>query len=88
MLTKCTQIGINLSAWLCLYISFSTRLVHFCGYVFHLININQFTERNHPEEYKDDPCRMRQVLNIHIWLDFYEDDMSPWVLSSIHIQQS
>jgi hypothetical protein len=24
---------------------------------------------------------------IRIWLDFYEDDMSPWVLSSIHIQR-
>jgi hypothetical protein len=32
-------------------------------------------------------CRLRQVLMIRIWLDFYEDDMSPWVLSSIHIQR-
>jgi hypothetical protein len=27
------------------------------------------------------------VLIIYIWLDFYED-MSPWVLSSIDIQQT
>jgi hypothetical protein len=32
-------------------------------------------------------CRLRQVTLIRIWLDFYEDDMSPWVLSSIHIQR-
>ncbi len=25
--------------------------------------------------------------NIRNWLDFYEDDMSPWVLFSIHIQR-
>jgi hypothetical protein len=25
---------------------------------------------------------------IRIWLDFYEDDMLPWVLSSIHIQRA
>jgi hypothetical protein len=24
---------------------------------------------------------------LRIWIDFCEDDMSPWVLSSIHIQQ-
>jgi hypothetical protein len=26
----------------------------------------------------DDPCRLRQVIIVHIWLDFYEDDMLPW----------
>jgi hypothetical protein len=41
----------------------------------------KYTERNHPKEYSGDPCRRRQVL-IRIWLDFYKDDMSPWVLSS------
>ncbi len=32
-------------------------------------------------------CSLRHVLIIRIWLDFYEDDMSPWVLASIHIQR-
>ncbi len=35
----------------------------------------------------DDPCRLRPVIIIRIWLDFYEDDMLPWVLASIHIQR-
>jgi hypothetical protein len=45
------------------------------------------TEINHPKECQDDPCRLIQVINIRIWLDFYEDDMSPWVQSSIRIQR-
>ncbi len=45
------------------------------------------TEINHPNECKDDPCRLRQVIIKRIWPDFYEDDLSPWVLSSIHIQR-
>ncbi len=31
--------------------------------------------------------RLRQVIFVRIWLDFYEDDMSPWVLSSIRFQR-
>ncbi len=38
-------------------------------------------------DYNYGHCRLRQVLMIRIWLDFYEDDMLPWVLSSIHIQR-
>jgi hypothetical protein len=45
------------------------------------------TEIHHPKECQDDPCRLIQVINIRIWLDFYEDDMSPWVLSSKRIQR-
>jgi hypothetical protein len=33
-----------------------------------------------------DPYRLRQVIIVRIWLDFYEDNMLPCVLSSIHIQ--
>jgi hypothetical protein len=46
----------------------------------------KYTERNHPKEYEGDPCCLRHLLILGIWLDFYEDDMSPWILSSIHIQ--
>jgi hypothetical protein len=41
-----------------------------------------------PQKMLDDPCRLRQVIIVRIWLDFYEDDMLPWVLASIHIQRS
>jgi hypothetical protein len=34
-----------------------------------------------------DGCHLRQVIVIRIWLDTYEDDIFPWVLSNIHIQQ-
>jgi hypothetical protein len=39
-----------------------------------------------PQKISVDPCRLRQVIIIRIWLDFYEDDRLPWVRSSIHIQ--
>jgi hypothetical protein len=59
-------------------------------YVAKLIHnkIFKLPEIDHPKECRDDPCRLRQVIIIRIWLDFYEDDMSRWVLSSIHIQRS
>jgi hypothetical protein len=41
----------------------------------------KYTERNQPKEYQGDPCHLRQLLILRIWLDFYEDDMPPWVLS-------
>ena len=31
--------------------------------------------------------RLRHVIIVRIWLYFCEDDMSPWVLFSIHIQR-
>jgi hypothetical protein len=31
--------------------------------------------------------RLKQVIITRICLDFYEDDMLPWVMSSIHIQR-
>ncbi len=62
MHTISKQIGKNLSACLCLYVGFSPGVVHFCRMFFHQININQYAERNHPKECKDDPCRMGQVL--------------------------
>ncbi len=48
---------------------------------------SKYTEikQNHPKECSDDPCHLRQVIIISIWLDFY---VSPWVLSSIHFQRS
>ncbi len=49
---------------------------------------NICTERNHPKGYNDNPCRRRQVLIIRIWLDFYEDKMSPWVLFSIYVHST
>ncbi len=48
---------------------------------------SKYPERNHPKEYKDYPCCLRQVFIIRIWQDFYKEDLSPWVLSSIHIQR-
>ncbi len=41
-----------------------------------------------PRNVKMTPAALRQVHILRIWLDFYEDDMSPWVLSCIHIQRS
>jgi hypothetical protein len=41
-----------------------------------------------PNKSQDDPCRPRKVIIVRIWLDFYDDDMLPWVLSSIHIQRA
>jgi hypothetical protein len=52
-----------------------------------ILTSSKYTERNHLKECNDDRCRLNQVFIIRIWLDFYEDDMSPWVLSSIHIQR-
>ncbi len=47
----------------------------------------KYTERNHPKEYSNGPCRLKPVLILCIWWDFCEDDMLPWVLSSILIQR-
>jgi hypothetical protein len=47
----------------------------------------QIYRKKPPQRILGEPCRLRQVLMIRIWLHFYEDDMSPWVLSSIHIQR-
>jgi hypothetical protein len=47
----------------------------------------KYTERNHLKEYQGDPGPLRKVLIVHIWQDFYQDNMSPWVLSSIHVQR-
>jgi hypothetical protein len=44
-----------------------------------LKNKNKYTVRNQPKECEDEPCRPSQVIIIRIWLDFYEDDMLPWV---------
>jgi hypothetical protein len=47
----------------------------------------QIYRKKPPQRILGDPCRLTQVLMICIWLDFYKDDMLPWVLSSIHIQR-
>jgi hypothetical protein len=47
----------------------------------------KYPERNHLQEYSDVPCRLKPVLILHIWLDSYEDDMLPWVLSNVLIQR-
>jgi hypothetical protein len=77
-----------LSAFLYLHVSFYPRVVNFVDMSFHTVMAKfKYTERNYPKEYQGDPCRQRQVLTVRIWLDFYEDDMSPWALSGIHIQR-
>jgi hypothetical protein len=79
-----------LSAFLYLHVSFYPGVVNFCKYVqyFHTVMAKfKYTERNYPKEYQGDSCRQRQVLTVRIWLDFYEDDTSPWALSGIHIQR-
>ncbi len=76
-----------LSACLYLHVIFYPGVVNFCRYIFpQALAKFKYTERNHPKEYLGDPCFLRQLLIIRIRLDFYEDYMSPWVLSSIHIQ--
>ncbi len=55
------------------------------------VNMSQITvpmyRNKSPQKISVDPCRLRQVIITRIWLDFYEDDRLPWVLSSIHIQR-
>ncbi len=46
-----------------------------------------YRKKTTPNNIKVTPADWDRVLIIRIWLDFYEDDMSPWVLSSIHIQR-
>ncbi len=73
MPTICTQFGRNLSVYLSLHVSFSPGGGIFLQIRFSLVKC---------------PSIITFIPSIRNWLDFYEDDMSPWVLSSIHIQRS
>ncbi len=53
-----------------------------------ILKNSKYTEINQsPQSMLRWPLPFATGIIIRSWLDFYEDDMLPWVLSSIHIQR-